>query len=259
MEPISISVLTSAAEMAACESIQVTTWQMQDPTDVVPVHQLLTAAKYGGLVIGAFAGAELVGLSYAFVGLQGGKTLLCSHMLAVLPAYRGLGVGWQLKAAQRDEALARGFDLIHWTYDPLQMVNGNLNIRRLGGIARTYIRDLYGTMNDGLNAGLPSDRLVVAWHLGTDRVREAIAGGGAPQPSLAACLAYDGRTLPDGGRPLALAIPARLQQLKQSDPAEALAWRLRTREAFERAFAAGYVLTGAESNSYILTREGLRA
>lgn len=259
MEQISIRRLTSAEEMAACEAIQVSTWQMPDPLDVVPAHQLLTAAKYGGLVLGAFAGGQLVGFSYGFVGLQGSKVLLCSHMLAVLPACRGQGLGYRLKVAQAEEACRLGFDLIHWTYDPLEMVNGNLNIRRLGGIARTYLRNLYGTMNDGLNAGLPSDRLVVEWHLTSTRVREALAAGaGAPQPALESCTPYDGEgDLLDGDGPLALTIPARIQQLKQSDPAAALALRLRTRGAFERAFAVGYALTGAHGNTYILTRGGL--
>jgi hypothetical protein len=81
-------------------------------------------------------------------------------MLAVVPACRGRGLAAQLKLEQRRLALEQGIRTIHWTYDPLELVNGTLNIRRLGGIARTYVRELYGSMRDGLNAGLPSDRLV---------------------------------------------------------------------------------------------------
>src|SRR5205823_13344101 len=54
----------------------------------------------------------------------------------------------------------------------------------------------------------------------------------------------------DGGRPgqvtfaedthLLLEIPPRFQELKATDPAAALAWRLAARDAFETAFARGY-------------------
>ena len=36
----------------------------------IPVHQTLTAAKNGGLIIGAFDGEKLVGFSYGFPGFK---------------------------------------------------------------------------------------------------------------------------------------------------------------------------------------------
>lgn len=255
MPMLAIRELTTAAEMAPCEPLQVATWAMPDGNDVVPVHQLLTAAKYGGLVLAAFDGETMVGLSYSFVGLHAGRPLLCSHMLAVLPAWRGQGVGYALKVEQRRLALERGFDLIHWTYDPLELRNATLNIRKLGGVAATYVRDLYGPMRDGLNAGLPSDRLVVAWHLASPRVAHALEHRGAPQPAAAECLPYSaGDPMPANGAPLVVTLPEHFQQVKQVDPAGALRWRLAVREALEAAFAAGYAVTGVEGASYILTR-----
>ncbi|HLN61677.1 MAG TPA: hypothetical protein VK464_09010 [Symbiobacteriaceae bacterium] len=252
---LAMRVLTTAEEMAPCEPLQMATWAMPDAGDVVPVHQLLTAAKYGGLVLGAFDGETLVGLSYAFVGLYGGRPLLCSHMLAVLPAWRGQGVGHALKVEQRRLAVERGFDLIHWTYDPLELPNATLNIRKLGGVASTYVRDLYGPMRDGLNAGLPSDRLVVAWHLASPRVAHALERGRAPQPALDDCLPFTaGDSLPADGTPLAVTLPENFQQVKRVDPAGAMRWRLAVREALESAFAAGYAITGYQGAHYILTR-----
>ena len=226
--------------MAACETLQMAVWAMADAADSVPAHHLLAAAKYGGLVLGAYDGAELVGLSYSFVGLYHERPVWVSHMLAVLPAYRGKGIGLQLKIEQRRIALERGIETIHWTYDPLELVNGTLNIRRLGGIARTYLRDFYGSMKDGLNAGLPSDRLVVEWELRSDRVVKALETGAAPIP--------DGDEIP-------VPVPPKFRELKQQNPTEALGVRLTLREIFEAAFAAGYVLTGVEGYQYILTRE----
>jgi len=237
---ILIKSLHTAAEMAECQSVQMATWAMPDAAESVPVHQLLTAAKYGGLVLGAYDGDRLVGLSYSFVGLHEARPVWCSHMLAVLPEYRGKGIGLQLKLEQRRHALERGITSIHWTFDPLELVNGTLNIRRLGGLSRTYVRDLYGSMQDGLNAGLPSDRLLVEWEVDSERVRRALEDEAAP--------------IPDTEE---IAIPAhpKFQEIRGTDPAEALRLRLGVRAAFEAAFAAGYVLTGVEGYQYILTRE----
>ena len=48
-------------------------------------------------------------------------------------------MGRALKLAQRDEALARGIDLIEWTFDPLEIKNAYFNIERLGAIVRRYV------------------------------------------------------------------------------------------------------------------------
>lgn len=254
MSGITYRRLATPAELTPCQALQAIVWNMPDPGDVVPMHQLFTAVKYGGVVVGAFDGARLVGMSYGFAGLYKGQCILCSHMNAVLPAYRGHGIGYHLKVEQRRAALEVGYSLVHWTYDPLQLVNGNLNIRRLGGESTTYVRELYGEMRDGLNAGLPSDRLVVEWHINTERVERALAEGAAPGPDRSECFPYDGLLLPGDGQPLALTLPARFQELKKTDAEAALRWRLRSRRAFERAFEAGYRLTGADGQGYIFTK-----
>ena len=57
----------------------------------------------------------------------------------------------------RCAGLARGIDLVRWTFGPLRGLNTSLNIGTLGAIVRTYYPDCYGEMQ-GINAGLPSDR-----------------------------------------------------------------------------------------------------
>ena len=83
----------------------------------------------------------------------------------MLPEYRRWGVGWRLKMAQRDAVLAQGLERITWTFDPLESANAHLNFAKLGVISDTYLPDFYGAMPEALNAGLPSDRLLVAWLL----------------------------------------------------------------------------------------------
>jgi len=91
-------------------------------------------------------------------------------MLAVLPEYRNAGLGRRLKLFQRDEGVARGFELIEWTFDPLEIKNAYLNIERLGAIARRYHVNQYGITSSPLQGGLPTDRLLAEWWLKSKRV-----------------------------------------------------------------------------------------
>ena len=144
--------------------------------DVVPSQMYVIAAKIGGQVLGAFAEDKMVGFLLAYPGVRDGQPYLHSHMAAVLPAYRDLGIGRQLKLAQRDDALVRGISLIEWTFDPLQTRNAYFNICLLGILIRRYLPDFYGATSSPLHGGLPTDRLVAEWHLASDRVATVLAG-----------------------------------------------------------------------------------
>jgi predicted GNAT superfamily acetyltransferase len=134
-------------------------------TPSVPEHQYFTAVKNGGLLLGAYINEELIGFSYGFPGVKNKNYFLYSHMLGIKSNYRKKGIGEQLKWRQREEAKKLGYSFICWTYDPLQSVNANINIRKLHGIVGTYYTNYYGEMNDDLNRGLPSDRFLVEWHI----------------------------------------------------------------------------------------------
>jgi hypothetical protein len=69
----------------------------------------------------------------------------------------------------------QGLELITWTYDPLLSRNAHINISRLGAVCKTYLRSEYGDMQDGLNAGLPSDRFKVDWWLRSNRVKRRLS------------------------------------------------------------------------------------
>src|SRR2546423_1516804 len=128
---------TTTEEFKACVRLQKRVWNFAD-IDLIPVRLFVVADKIGGQVLGGFAGKELVGFVMAIPGTRSGHPYLHSHMLAVDEQYRNLGLGRRLKLAQRDEALTRGFELIEWTFDPLEIKNAFLNIVRLGAIARRY-------------------------------------------------------------------------------------------------------------------------
>jgi predicted GNAT superfamily acetyltransferase len=264
---ITVRPLATLDEFHAAEDVQRRVWQSGD-LDVVPLHVLITVQRYGGLVLGAFHGAQMVGFLFGFLGTDEdeehrpalARLKHCSHILGVLPEYRDQHVGYQLKLAQHDAVKAQGVRLVTWTYDPLESRNARLNIALLGAVANRYWRDLYGDMADGLNAGLASDRFEVDWWITSNRVKERLFGqrlplvvesftaagamivnpsqpgpGGHPRPAE--------RPAPLAGTLALLEIPANFQALKRADAGLAQAWRAHTRELFESAFAAGYWVT----------------
>jgi len=101
-------------------------------------------------------------------------------MLAVRKDHRNGGLGRRLKLMQREDALARGIELIEWTFDPLEIKNAYLNVEKLGAIARRYNINQYGITSSPLQGGLPSDRLIAEWWLKSKRVENLLAAGRNP-------------------------------------------------------------------------------
>jgi len=118
---------------------------------------------------------ELVGFALAIPGLRNGHRYLHSQMLAVRQAYRNGGLGRRMKLYQRDDALARGIELMEWTFDPLEIKNAYLNIEKLGAIARRYNVNQYGITSSPLQGGLPTDRLIAEWWMKSKRVEAVLA------------------------------------------------------------------------------------
>jgi predicted GNAT superfamily acetyltransferase len=160
---------SSLDEMSACVALQKEVWNFAD-AELMPLRMFVVAEKIGGQVIGAFDDGKLVAFALAVPGSRGERSYLHSQMLAVHTAYRNAGLGRQIKLFQREDALARGFALIEWTFDPLEIKNSYLNIERLGAIARRYNVNQYGITSSPLQGGLPSDRLVAEWWLKSKRV-----------------------------------------------------------------------------------------
>jgi len=284
---VTLRPLTTPADMAQAEALQRRVWPDSE-TDVVPGHLMLALAHGGGVVLGAFDGEQLVGYVMGFLGtdsasperVASARLKHCSHQMGVLPDYRDRGLGLRLKEAQRQAVVRQGVRLITWTYDPLLSRNAALNIRRLGGLCRTYVREAYGEMRDGLNAGIPSDRFEVEWWITSARVISRLEGK-RPGLDLAHFLAAGAQQLnpttlgPDGlprpadhaDRPqgsLALVeIPFDYLEIRRQDLALARDWRMHARQVFEQAFADGFLVTdfvslrgGPHERSYYLLSHG---
>ncbi|HXN45426.1 MAG TPA: GNAT family N-acetyltransferase [Bryobacteraceae bacterium] len=165
MTGIEIRALEERADLDAAVGLQNETWGYA-PGESVPLQMFIIAAGTGGQVFGAFEGGRMVGFCLAFAGLKpDGRPYLYSHMLAVRPECRDRHIGRALKMEQRREALARGIELVEWTFDPLELKNAYFNIEVLGVVARRYLPDHWGSTSSPLHGSVPTDRLVAEWWL----------------------------------------------------------------------------------------------
>jgi predicted GNAT superfamily acetyltransferase len=173
--PIEIRPLTEIEEFRGCVEMQQVVWGF-DELDVMPLRFFIVASRIGGQVFGAFAEKnEMVGFLCALAGQKENLPYIHSHMLAVLPEYQNQGVARRLKLAQRDDAIKKGYRLIEWTFDPLELKNAYFNIEKLGIVVRHYSPNHYGTTSSRLQGGLPTDRMIAEWWIQSDRVK-AILG-----------------------------------------------------------------------------------
>ncbi|MGH2349657.1 MAG: GNAT family N-acetyltransferase [bacterium] len=251
MTDIAIKVLKDIESMRRIEALQMEIWGML-PGDVVPSHQLMAAAGAGGAVIAAVEpDGTMIGFCYGFAGWRDRRPLFYSHMAGVKGARQLQDIGFRLKCAQRDAALALGYDHAVWTYDPLQSVNARFNLHKLGTTAGRYYVNYYGAMPDELNRGVDSDRLEVDWALRGRRVQAAAAGTPIERAWDGAPRALEGTPHPLGvapGQPdlglddpvVLVEIPTDYPAIRQRGRHLAAAWRAASREAFLHYFAKGY-------------------
>jgi predicted GNAT superfamily acetyltransferase len=243
-------------ELQACVDLQVEVWGYSDG-DVIPRRVFLVAQKIGGQVIGAFEtsgeqgtgnreqdapgdsegegdAGSMIGFALSLPGVKTGaqsrtgkpESYLHSHMLAVREGYRNKSIGARLKMAQRDDALRRGFERMEWTFDPVEIKNSFLNIRKLGAVVRRYEENFYGPSSSRLQGGLQTDRLVAEWWIASARVEVAVMGNPPEAPENAA---------------ERIIVPAEIYAWKAEDSHRHLAQEVQAenRRRFQKAFAEG--------------------
>ena len=260
--------LTTLDECHQVAALEKSVWEFTDAEDVVPPSLLIVSIKRGGLLLGAFDNAELVGFVYSMPGVKDGRLMHWSHMLGVMPAAQGTGVGLKLKLAQREHAMGAGVDVIEWTFDPLQALNAHLNFARLGVIVEEYEEDVYGRSTSPLHLGTPTDRFVAEWRLSAPHVERRIS---MPVASLirdssvmsavpvnraqqkGEWLAPALLTLDASDRRLLVEIPTDFTEMQRRMPELAMDWRLSTRSIFETYFPRGYRVV-----DFFLAREARR-
>lgn len=272
-EASTIRPFQSIEEYRECVALQEEVWGTGF-SERVPVAILKVSQRLGGLAAGAWSDAgELVGFVFGMTGLERGRLVHWSDMLAVRPTLRDAGLGRRLKAYQRERMLALGVGRVYWTFDPLQSRNAYLNFNKLGIVVREYARDMYGVTDSPLHAGIGTDRFVALWLIGTERVERRLAGEAPPAFSEDLPRALDstsGAEVPVPGEPVLdlqdshvlVTIPGNIDELKRRSLPAAVRWREATRAVFTHYLDRGYevreLLRHGEESRYVLTHVGAR-
>ena len=222
-DSIVIEDLVTEEQFREAVCVQATIWGFSE-LDLLPVRFFVVASKIGGQVFGAYDDGLMVAFCLAIPGLKpDGRPYLHSHMLGVLPEYRNSGLGRRLKMHQKDEALARGIQLLEWTFDPLEIKNAYFNIGRLGAVVRRYVRNQYGTTSSPLTGGLPTDRCVAEWWITGSCKRGAVREG--------------------------VRLPADIAAIRSGDPVRARAIQAELADQLEAAFARGLAVIRVERDN----------
>ncbi|MHB1988762.1 MAG: GNAT family N-acetyltransferase [Acidimicrobiales bacterium] len=256
--------LTELGDLRALAELLGRLWREPDGSQPVSPHLLRALQLSGSCVLGAFDRERgLVGGSLAWASTYP-VAGLHSHITGVDSHRRRVGTGLALKLHQRAWALERGMTRINWTFDPLVRRNAVFNLSRLGAQAVGYIENLYGRMDDALNSGDESDRLLVAWQLESDHARQAcgrsptlVPGDRPLRLSVGPSGAPLRRPRPSRSAEFAIAVPPDIEELRRREPALAKSWRAATRELLESALAEGGRILGMdrEANYVVRTNE----
>ncbi len=239
-------------EYQSLQEAQKRAWGITQDGYVVPVATMVGAQHHGGLVLGAFlAGGQAIGLSFSFMGKIHGELCLYSQLTGVVPEYQGQGIGGQMKWAQWEYARTHNIPLVAWAFDPFQSGNAHFNMHMLRARSKRFLNDMYGPRTDALNAGVPTDRMIVEWPTGHDPLNDKpakinfentaqiiethVTGSGF----MAVAFVHD--TLREDIQ--LLEIPEKIQAIQGHDLEQAMRWRAAVREAFCKAFQEGFVVT----------------
>ncbi|GAA1466157.1 GNAT family N-acetyltransferase [Microbacterium thalassium] len=198
----------------------------------MPPNLLRALAHAGNYAMGLYTDGRMIGASVAFFAEPSARSMH-SHITGVLPPYRSKGLGRVLKQHQREWALARQVGHITWTFDPLVARNAHFNLRILGTRVTEYLVNHYGPMDDGVNRGDESDRIMVSW---------AVAARPVPTP-------------PDDDVVASVEVPHDIEAIRAANGMEAALWRVRVRDQIVDHLGDGLVIGGFDDDrGYLLVR-----
>ncbi|MHA1989562.1 MAG: GNAT family N-acetyltransferase [Candidatus Hodarchaeales archaeon] len=228
-------------------------WDLSD-REVPSALEMRSVSRFG-ILLGAFnENNSIIGFIYAF---PMSNTRHYSHMMGVDPEYQGKGVGLALKKEHRLLALRQGVEVIEWTVDPLLPNNANLNFTKLGCKCNIYYENYYGSTNEtiGIYAGLPTDRLLVEWHLNDPVVIQKLQKDQHSNtvnenelikryPLLNKdinniSLEYSHESLKSFNR-YSLLVPSDFQKIRKNDIKIALEWRMFVRNVTKTLFSLNF-------------------
>lgn len=225
---------SSIEDFQQCIELERAVWK-DDDLGVMPIRLYMISKACNAPTIGAFGpSGRLVGFVHTMIALMDNHVVYHSHLAAVREDLRHNDIGYKMKLAQRQHAIAAGVSLIIWTVDPLQSRNAHLNVNKLGAVIRRYEVNYYSEgLSTVFDSGVPSDRIFAEWWLSSPHVESALAGNrpGIEPPAES------------------VLIPEDINSVRARSVEEHLKWRLRVREDFQRKLAGGLIVRGFERES----------
>ncbi|MFI0711440.1 GNAT family N-acetyltransferase [Streptomyces inhibens] len=262
---VTISELHGLDEMLEARRVLDRVWRPDPANPLITSELLRVFAHSGSYVAGIHRDGRMVGCCLGFLAAAG----LHSHIAGVDDSVRGRAIGFAVKLHQRAWSLARGITTVTWTFDPLVSRNAYFNLAKLGAAPSEYLADFYGAMQDEVNAGDASDRLLVRWELTGEHAVRCAAGTprsvAVDSAGEHAVVALDAK--PDGrpavgrqdGDTVLVRIPAEIETLRRTDPPLARAWRYALREVLGGLMAEGHTVTGFTRDGwYVIDKRGER-
>lgn len=163
--PLVLRAISSEQDFDSFISLQRLVWGSQNVTEITPSYGKIIQGT-GGIVVGAFdSDNRLIGFVVSLPAIDDGKPVHWSYRMAVLPEFRDLKLGEQLKLYQKDICLSRGIRYIYWTYNPFESRNAYLNLIKLGGKMGTYLEGLFASSGSPIHGGDLGDRFLIQWDL----------------------------------------------------------------------------------------------
>ncbi|MFI1936875.1 GNAT family N-acetyltransferase [Streptomyces purpureus] len=250
MNALDLRELHTMEDLDTASRLYADIWGTDADSPPVSAEIMRALSHAGNYVAGAYEQGRLVGASVAFFGDPIGTTLH-SHITGTA---MGRGIGLALKLHQRQWALARGIKRITWTYDPLIRRNAYFNLVKLGARPEEYLMSFYGAMDDAINGGDESDRVLTAWDL--------TAPGGPYAFELPSDVAHgvrehDGHPVigPTDAATVLIDLPDDIESLRRTDPGTARDWRLAVRHTLGGLLAEGARVAGFhDRRSYVIHR-----
>ncbi|MFD7662099.1 GNAT family N-acetyltransferase [Streptomyces sp. NPDC059788] len=255
MKEATIRELHLMEDLDAVSLLYADIWGTEPDKSPISAEVMRALSHAGNYVAGAYEDGRLVGASVAFFGEPVG-TSLHSHITG---AVMGRGVGLALKLHQRQWAIARGLRRITWTYDPLIRRNAYFNLVKLGARPEQYLTSFYGPMDDVINGGDESDRVVAAWDLTAPAPPETTE---LPPGAAHGLRDHEGRPEPGptDAETVLIDLPDDIEALRRTDPGAAQAWRRAVRQTLGGLLAEGARVVGLhERRRYVVQRPTIHA
>ena len=251
---VRISRASKPQDYDACIQLQRELWGFTGGDALVGLPLLAIGNRYGSSVLTAKdPNGQIVGFSLAVLCQEARRApFWWSYVTAVLPNRQGKAIGFQLKVAQRKDALDHGIKEIWWAVDAFQLKTAHFGFRKLGCITKQLEENLYGIRDDSLREGLNFDCLLAEWHLESSRVVDRVKGN--PGQILSNSDSLQRIVKAVGNRPEALnlaldesfllmEIPRHFDTIIETDRQLAVEWQKTVRAACRHYLGRGYAIT----------------